>query len=117
MSDVKFYGAGPRMSRVVVHNGVAYFSGYVAVDAAGKSVTEQTKDILAQIDASLAEVGSSKSRLLEATIWLSDIGTFAEMNAVWESWIVAGSPPSRATVEARLAGPQYGVEIRVLAAV
>lgn len=117
MSEIKRIGAGPRMSHIVIHNGVAYFSGYVAESAAGKSVTEQTRDILAQIDESLAEIGSDKSRLLEATIWLSDIATFAEMNAVWEAWVTPGSPPSRATVEARLAAPKFAVEIRVLAAV
>jgi enamine deaminase RidA (YjgF/YER057c/UK114 family) len=72
----------------------------------------QTQDILAQIDGSLAEAGSDKSKLIEATIWLADMATFSEMNEVWDAWVTPGRPPTRACVEARLASPQYAVEIR-----
>ena len=64
----------------------------MAEEAAGKSVTEQTRDILAQIDGSLAEAGSDKSKLIEATIWLADMATFGEMNAVWDAWVAPGVP-------------------------
>jgi len=114
MSDITRFETGPRMSQAVVHNGVAYLAGQISE---GASVTEQTTAILAQIDALLAQVGSDKSRILSATIILSDIATFGEMNAVWEKWVVPGATPARATIEAKLAAPQYLVEIVVVAAV
>lgn len=116
MSKIERYEVGPRMSGIVVHNGTVYLSGYVAKNAAGQSVAAQTADILQQIDTALASVGSDKSKALQATIWLADIGTFAEMNAVWDKWVSPGNAPTRATVEAKLATPTYTVEIRVTAA-
>jgi enamine deaminase RidA (YjgF/YER057c/UK114 family) len=109
-------GAGPRMSKAVVHGGKVYCAGLVAEAAAGKSVKEQTADILAQIDAVLAQAGTDKTRILKANIWLTDIATFAEMNAAWDAWVVAGHTPARATVESRLAAPGLDVEIMVEAA-
>lgn len=114
---IKRIEPGARMSQAVTHNGVAYLAGQVAAGAAGKSVTEQTKDILASIDRLLAAAGTDKSKLLTATIYLTDISTFAEMNAAWEAWVSAGRTPARATVEAKLASPQYTVEIVVSAAI
>jgi enamine deaminase RidA (YjgF/YER057c/UK114 family) len=116
MSEIKRYEVGPRMSAMVVHNGTVYLSGYVAENTPGQSVAAQTADILQQIDESLAEVGTDKTRLLEATIWLADISTFAEMNSEWDKWVSPGNTPTRATVEAKLASPKYAVEIRVIAA-
>jgi enamine deaminase RidA (YjgF/YER057c/UK114 family) len=107
---------GPRMSGAVVHGDTVYLAGQVAQNAAGQSVSEQTKDILAIIDGLLAEAGTDKSKLLMANIWLTDIGTFQEMNAVWDAWVSPGNAPARATVEAKLAAPQYTVEIAVIAA-
>ena len=107
---------GPRMSGALVHGNTVYLAGQVAHKAAGKSVTEQTQEILATIDALLAECGTSKQNILSANIWLSDMSTFAEMNAVWDGWVLAGHTPARATVEAKLAAPQYTVEIMVVAA-
>jgi len=104
------------MSQAVVHNGLAYLAGIVADDLV-PSVGDQTRQILAKIDRLLALVGSDKTRILKANIWLSDISRFAEMNAVWDTWVAKGEPPARATVEARLAGPDYLVEIMVEAAV
>jgi enamine deaminase RidA (YjgF/YER057c/UK114 family) len=108
---------GPRMSQAVIHNQVVYLAGQVADDAHGKSVAEQTKTILATIDALLKEAGSDKSRILSATIWLTDMASFPEMNKVWEDWVVPGATPARATVEtARLAAAEYRIEIAVIAA-
>ena len=105
------------MSQAVIHNGTVYLAGQVAAEAPGASVTEQTKDILSRIDALLALAGTDKRRLLTATIWLTDMGTFAEMNAVWDAWVVAGATPARATVTSpRLATADYNVEIAVTAA-
>jgi enamine deaminase RidA (YjgF/YER057c/UK114 family) len=116
MSKIERYQVGPRMSGIVVHNGTIYLAGYVADKAAGQSVADQTADILEQIDKALASVNSDKSRLLQATVWLADIGTFAEMNSVWDKWVSPGNTPVRACVEAKLANPKYTVEIRVIAA-
>ena len=113
---IQRYEVGPRMSQVVVYGGVAYLAGIVADDLV-PSVSDQTRQILAKIDRLLAMVGSNKTRLLKASIWLSDIRRFDEMNAVWDGWVVPGHPPARATVEARLAGRDYLVEIMVEAAV
>ncbi len=107
---------GPRMSGAVVHGNTVYLAGQVASQAAGQSVTEQTREILSIIDSLLAEAGTDKSKLLMANIWLTDIGTFQEMNAVWDAWVSPGNAPARATVEAKLAAPQYTVEIAVIAA-
>ncbi len=107
---------GPRMTMAVVHGDTVYLAGQVSRNAAGGSVTEQTRDILSIIDRLLAEAGTDKTRVLSANIWLTDIGTFAEMNAVWDAWVAPGATPARATVEAKLAAPQYKVEIAVIAA-
>jgi len=107
---------GPRMSGAVVHGNTVYLAGQVAQNAAGQSVTEQTKDILSIIDSLLAEAGTDKTKLLMVNIWITDMATFAEMNAVWDAWVVQGSTPARATVEAKLAAPQFKVEIAVIAA-
>ncbi len=107
---------GPRMSGAVVHGNTVYLAGQVAQESAGKSVTEQTKEILSIIDSLLAEAGTDKSKILMANIWITDIGTFQEMNAVWDAWVSPGNAPARATVEAKLAAPAFKVEIAVIAA-
>jgi enamine deaminase RidA (YjgF/YER057c/UK114 family) len=107
---------GPRMSQIVIHGDTVYLAGVVARQNADKGVTEQTREILSTIDQYLSQAGTDKSKLLSANIWLADIGTFAEMNAVWDAWVSPGHTPARATVEARLAAPQYKVEIMVVAA-
>src|ERR1700719_934254 len=107
---------GPRMSQVVIHNDTVYLAGVVAKTTAGDSVARQTQEVLAIIDGHLAKAGSDKSKLLTATIYLTDMKTFAEMNAVWDGWVSAGNTPARATVEAGLAAPQYSVEMIVTAA-
>ena len=108
--------SGPRMSQAVVHADTVYLAGQVAQNARGQSVTAQTEDICAAIDSLLAEAGSDKSKLLSATIWITDMRTFAEMNAVWDAWIDPANPPARACVESRLAAPGFDVEIGVIAA-
>ena len=107
---------GPRMSGAVIHGNTVYLAGQVANQSAGQSVTEQTKEILAIIDSLLAEAGTDKSKLLMVNIWLTDMSTFQEMNAVWDAWVSAGNTPARATVEAKLAAPAYNVGIMVIAA-
>ena len=107
---------GPRMSKAVVNGNTVYLAGIVANDPKGKDTTAQTKDILAQIDGFLAKCGTDKSKLLTANIWITDMKNFAAMNAVWDAWVSQGNTPARATVEAKLATPDYLVEIMVVAA-
>ncbi len=115
MSDLKRLSAGPRMSEAVVHNGVAYLAGQVPEDTS-LDAEGQTAQVLAIIDRILAEVGSDKTRILSAQIFLPNMADFAAMNRAWDAWAVAGQTPARATVEARLAKPEYKVEIMVIAA-
>ena len=116
MSELQRFDVGPRMSEMAVHNGVAYLAGQVAsdssLDAAG-----QTANVLAQVDALLKRAGTDKSRILMAQIFLADVADFAAMNAAWDAWVAGGSTPPRATVEAKLAKPEWKVEIVVKAAV
>ena len=104
-----------RMSQAVIHGDTIYLAGQVAIDAGGKSVTEQTTNILSRIDSLLEQSGADKSKLLTATIWLTNMDDFDEMNSVWDSWVPSGDAPARACVESRLAFPQFTVEISVTA--
>ena len=114
MSEIKRIGTGARMSEAVAYNGIIWLAGQVGNP--GESVTEQTKTCLAEVDRILAAAGTDKTRILSAQIWLADISTFGEMNAVWDSWVPAGNTPARATGEAKLATPEYKVEVIVTAA-
>ena len=107
--------SGPRLSEAVIHAGKVYLCGFVAEN--GVTVAEQTADILKQIDDTLAQAGTDKTKLLKVNIWLTDITTIGEMNAVWDRWAVAGKTPARATVEAKLADPSWKIEIMAEAAV
>ena len=112
--SIERHESGPRMSQAVVHGGTVYLAGQVAD---GASVAAQTRGVLAKIDALLATVGSDRSRLLSATIWLCSMDDFAEMNGVWDAWVDADAPPARACVESpRLASADFRVEIMVIAA-
>ena len=114
--SIQRFESGPRMSQVVVHGDTVYLAGVVAGKTAGESVTKQTQEIVSIIDGHLAKAGSDKSKLLTATIYITDMSTFGEMNAVWDAWVSPGNTPARATVEAKLAAPDYKVEIMVVAA-
>ncbi|MEH6360263.1 MAG: RidA family protein [Amylibacter sp.] len=115
MSDIQRINPGPRMSQAVIHNGIIWLAGQVGTP--GASVADQTRDMLTSVDALLSEGGTSKSRILQATIWLADMVDFAEMNAVYDAWIDLANPPTRACGEAALATPEYKVEIIIVAAV
>ena len=105
---------GPRMSQIVIHNDTVYLAGQVGEP--GESVASQTKSVLAQIDELLAKAGTDKSKILQAIIWLDDMANFAEMNSVWDAWVDKANAPARATGEAKLAAPEYKVEIIITAA-
>ena len=112
---VKRLHVGPRLSEVAIHNSVVYLAGQVADDPT-QDAGGQTRQILAAIDRLLAEAGSDKSLLLQVTIFLADIADFPAMNAAWDQWVLQGHTPPRATVEAKLARPDYRVEIKAIAA-
>lgn len=104
---------GPRMSKIVKHNGVAYLCGQVG---AGDGVADQTRDCLGRIEALLAKAGSGPDRILQAIVWLTDMADFDEMNAIWDAWVPEGHAPARACGEAKLARDTLKVEIIVTAA-
>ena len=115
MAEIKRIGVGARMSEAVCYNGIVWLAGQVGNP--GDSVADQTRTCLAEVDRILAEAGTDKTRILSAQIWLADISTFGEMNAVWEAWIDPANPPARATSGAPLATPDYKVEFIVTAAI
>lgn len=108
--------AGKRMSEASIHGGIVYLAGQVPEDTSA-DIEGQTRQVLAAIDALLAQAGSDKTRILRAQIFLADIADFAGMNRAWDAWVVPGNGPARATVEARLANPAWKVEIVVTAAI
>ena len=112
---IKRLHAGARLSEVAIHAGVVYLAGQVAEDPS-LDIAGQTQQVLAAIDRLLAEAGSDKTQILQATIFVKTMDDFAAMNAVWDKWVVHGHTPPRATVESRLANPDYLVEIKVIAA-
>jgi enamine deaminase RidA (YjgF/YER057c/UK114 family) len=118
MSDITRIHTNARMSKIVRHSGLVYLCGQTAGGGANANadITIQTHETLSRVDALLTEAGSDRSRILSATVYLRDIGDFAAMNAVWESWVVPGAAPARTTVEAHLASASLLVEVTVVAA-
>jgi enamine deaminase RidA (YjgF/YER057c/UK114 family) len=114
--QIKRYDGGKRMSQAVAYGGFAFLAGQVADDT-GQDVKGQTKQILAKIDALLAKVGSDKTKILSASIWLASHTSYNDVNEVWDAWVPDGEAPARACVESKLAFPQYAVEIGLIAAV
>ena len=113
MTEITRIDPGARMSEATIYGDRIYSAGLVADSTLGKSVFEQTTEVLQQIDALLESNGSHKTKILKANIWLADISTFAEMNKAWDAWVVPSLAPARATVEAKLANPGYAVEIMI----
>jgi enamine deaminase RidA (YjgF/YER057c/UK114 family) len=112
---VQRFDVGTRMSEMAVHNGICWLAGQVAADGS-QDVTGQTRQVLAAVDALLARAGTDKSKIVMCQIYLADLADFAAMNAVWEAWVPAGNAPPRATVQARLARPEWKIEVVVTAA-
>lgn len=113
-ASISRHHTGTRMSQVVIHGDTIYLAGQVGNP--GDSVARQTRDCLASIEELLAEAGSDLSHMLQATIWLADMADFDEMNEVWDAWVPEGQAPTRACGEARLATPDYKVEVILTAA-
>lgn len=113
---VQRFDVGARMSEMAVHNGTVYLAGQIADDAS-QDIRGQTRQVLGAIDALLARAGSDKTNILLAQIFLADLADFAAMNEVWDAWVAASHTPPRATVQARLAKPEWRLEIVVTAAI
>jgi len=106
---------GKRLSETAVHNGTVYLAGQIAEDTT-QDIAGQTREVLGHVDRLLAEVGSDKTRILSAQIYIASMADFPGMNGVWDEWVVAGHTPPRATVEAKLANPACLVEVVIVAA-
>ncbi|GIZ12909.1 RidA family protein [Pseudomonas sp. NCCP-436] len=111
---IKRLHTGTRMSQIVIHNNTVYLAGQVGEP--GASVADQTRQAIAEVERLLAEAGTTPEHILQTVIWLADINDFEEMNSVWDAWVPAGHAPARACGEARLATPEYKVELIVTAA-
>ena len=112
---VQRFDVGARMSEMAVHNGLCWLAGQVAADGS-QDVAGQTRQVLAAVDALLARAGTDKTRIVMCQIYLADIADFPAMNAVWDAWVPTGQTPPRATVQARLARPEWKIEVVVTAA-
>ena len=113
-TDITRFGPGARMSEAVAYNGILWVAGQLGEP--NGTVASQMRQALDAVDAILAKAGTDKTRILSVQIWLADISTFAEMNSVWDTWVPAGHTPARATGEAKLATPDYLVEVIVTVA-
>ena len=113
---IQRFDVGTRLSEMAVHNGTVYLAGQVPDDGT-QDIAGQTRQVLAAIDALLARAGTDKTKILMAQIFLADLADFAGMNTVWDAWVPAGNAPPRATVQAKLAKPEWRIEVVVTAAV
>lgn len=104
-----------RMSKITIHNGTVYLCGQVAKDA-DAGIKEQTRTMLEKVDDLLQQAGSDRKHILSATLYIKDMKYFAEMNEVWDEWVIEGYSPARACVQAHLARAELLVEISVIAA-
>jgi enamine deaminase RidA (YjgF/YER057c/UK114 family) len=109
------FHVGDRLSEMTIHNGTVYLAGQVASDAT-QDIRGQTRQVLAMIDKLLAEAGTDKAHILMCQIFIADLADFAAMNQVWEDWLAPGDAPPRATIQAKLAKPEWKVELVVTAA-
>lgn len=114
-NDIQRFGVAARYSEAAVFNGIVYLAGMVP-ERGDTDIRGQTEDVLAQVEQRLQEADSDKSRILRAQIFLTNIAEIGVMNEVWDAWVVPGSAPPRATVQAPLADPGWRIEIVVTAA-
>ena len=112
---VRRFHVGDRMSEVAIHHGTVYLAGQVAGDGS-QDIRGQTAQVLKTVDRLLHEAGTDKAHILRAQIYLADMADFATMNEVWDDWVAPGDAPPRATVQARLARPEWKIEVVVTTA-
>lgn len=116
MNDLQRIDQNHRRSRAVVHNGLVYTAGQVPDDMTG-DIEVQAGQVLAKIDALLAEAGTDKSRAISAQVWLSTRDDLAAFNAIWDAWVVPEHTPARICGRVDMNNPACRVEIQVVAAV
>lgn len=116
MQGLHRFHVGDRLSEMAVYNGTVYLAGQVPDDAT-QDIRGQTTQVLAMIDRLLAEAGTDRARILMAQIYLADLADYDGMNEVWDDWVPPGDAPPRATVQARLARPEWKIEIVITAAI
>lgn len=116
MQGLHRFHVGDRLSEIAVYNGTVYLAGQVPDDAT-QDIRGQTTQVLAMIDRLLAEAGTDRARILMAQIYLADLADYDGMNEVWDDWVPPGDAPPRATVQARLARPEWKIEIVITAAI
>jgi enamine deaminase RidA (YjgF/YER057c/UK114 family) len=113
--EIKRLHVGKTLSEAAIHNGAVYLAGQIAEDLT-QDISGQTREVLGHVDRLLAEAGSDKTRILMCQIFLADLSDFDAMNLIWNEWVAEGNSPPRATVQAKLAKPEWKVEIVVTAA-
>jgi enamine deaminase RidA (YjgF/YER057c/UK114 family) len=116
IQGLRRFHVGDRLSEMAIFNNTVYLAGQVAADAT-QDIRGQTAQVLGSVDKLLTEAGTDRAHLLMAQIYLADMADFDAMNEVWDDWIAPGDAPPRATVQARLARPQWRIEIVVTAAI
>nr|WP_221933909.1 RidA family protein [Tepidimonas aquatica] len=112
---VQRFDVGPRLSEMAIHNGTVYLAGQVPDDPS-QDIEGQTRQVLAMVDALLARAGTDKTKLLMVQIYLADMADYDGMNRAWDAWVAAGHTPPRATVQAKLAHPDWKIEVVATAA-
>lgn len=116
MAELTRIGMAARYSEAAIFNGILFLAGQVPEKTLDANIEAQTEEVLGLIEQLLGENGSDKSRILMCQIFLADLADFDGMNRIWDAWVVPGHAPPRATVEAKLANPEYRIEIVVTAA-
>ena len=114
--EIKRIHVGKRLSEIAIHNGTVYLAGQIAEDTSA-DIAGQMREVLGHVDRLLMEAGSDKTCILMCQIFIADMAHFAGMNEVWDEWVASGHTPPRATVEAKLAKPEWKIEIVITAAV
>ncbi|OOR99376.1 hypothetical protein B0186_07885 [Canicola haemoglobinophilus] len=114
MEKIQRFHSNGRLSEMVIHNNTAYLAGQVPENTDVDAYL-QTKEVLGLIDKLLLEIGSSKSNILTAQIFLPDMQDYQAMNKAWDEWVDPENAPARATVQSQLADPKWKVEIVVVA--
>jgi len=116
IQGLRRFHVGDRLSEMAIFNGTVYLAGQVAANAT-QDIRGQTAQVLAMVDKLLVEAGTDNAHILMAQIFLADMGDYDAMNEVWDDWVAPGDAPPRATVQAKLARPQWKIEITITAAI
>ncbi|ANB90664.1 endoribonuclease L-PSP [Moraxella ovis] len=116
MANIIKLDSNDTLSEIAIHNGVVYLAGQVP-NGDSLDIKGQSREVFANIDAALAKAGSDKSKILSAQVFITDLANFDAFNSEWNQWVKDITPPTRATVEAKLVNPNWLVEIMVVAAI